>query len=74
MTHRYHLSEDYQPRNWSFMHPEPPASPPGRCPSLGGEFDYAGWPDCERFMELDRAIQLDARHDAEEKGCQRRAQ
>jgi hypothetical protein len=28
--------------------------------SIGGYLDYAGWPDCQRFMELDRAIQLDA--------------
>jgi len=28
--------------------------------SIGGYLDYAGWPDCQRFIELDRAIQLNA--------------
>jgi hypothetical protein len=28
--------------------------------SIGGYLDYRGWPDCQRFMELDRAIQADA--------------
>jgi hypothetical protein len=31
--------------------------PPSPFRSLGGYLDYAEWPDCERFMELDRAIQ-----------------
>lgn len=34
-----------------------PASP---FRSAGGYLNYAGWPDCQRFMELDRAIQLRA--------------
>ena len=34
--------------------------PPGPTRSLGGYFDYGLWPDCERFLELDRAIQLRA--------------
>ena len=28
--------------------------------SVGGYLSYAGWPDCERFVELDRAIKLHA--------------
>jgi len=31
--------------------------PPGPSRSLGGYLDYEGWPDRERFMELDRALQ-----------------
>jgi hypothetical protein len=32
--------------------------------SLGGFLNYEGWPDCERLMELDRAIQSQAqKHD-----------
>jgi hypothetical protein len=34
--------------------------PPGPTRSLGGYFDYELWPDCERFLELDRALQLRA--------------
>jgi len=34
-----------------------PASP---FRSVGGYLNYAGWPDCQRFLELDRAIQLQA--------------
>lgn len=31
--------------------------PPSPYRSLGRCLDYAGWPECERFMELDREIQ-----------------
>jgi hypothetical protein len=31
--------------------------PPGPFRSLGGYFDYAGWADCQRFMELDQTIE-----------------
>ena len=31
--------------------------PPSPSRSLGGYLDYEGWPDRERFMELDRALQ-----------------
>jgi hypothetical protein len=31
--------------------------PPGPSRSLGGYLDYAGWPDRERFMELDSVLQ-----------------
>ena len=34
-----------------------PASP---FRSIGGYLNYAGWPDCQRFLELDRAIQRQA--------------
>ncbi len=34
--------------------------PPGPSRSLGGYLDYSGWPERERFLELDRAIQLQA--------------
>jgi len=34
--------------------------PPGPFRSLGKHLDYRGWPGCERFMELDRAIQNEA--------------
>src|SRR5580658_3414955 len=43
--------------------------PPGPFRSLGGYLDYEEWPDRERFMELDRALQ----HSAQERhnsGCQ----
>ena len=36
---------------------------PGPSRSLGGYLDYEGWPDRERFMELDRALQ----HSAQER-------
>ena len=34
-----------------------PKMPPDPDRSLGGYLNYSGWPDRERFMELDRAIQ-----------------
>jgi hypothetical protein len=34
--------------------------PPGPFRSLGQHLDYAGWADCERFLELDREIQRGA--------------
>ena len=30
--------------------------PPGPFRSLGEYLDYSGWPDRERFLELDRAL------------------
>jgi hypothetical protein len=40
-------------------HAAPPLQrlPPDPYRSLGGFLNYAGWPDCERMMELDGAIQ-----------------
>jgi len=40
------------------------------CPfrSVGGYLNYAGWPDRQRFMELDRAIQLRARENQNTEG------
>jgi len=35
--------------------------PPGPSRSLGGYLDYEGWPDRDRFMELDRALRQAAR-------------
>ena len=32
--------------------------PPSPFRSVGGYLDYAEWPDCQRFMELDRLIQV----------------
>jgi hypothetical protein len=32
--------------------------PPGRFRSLGGYFNYDGWPDQQRFMELDDVLRL----------------
>jgi hypothetical protein len=34
--------------------------PPGPFRSLGKYLDYEGWPGCQRFMELDQAIQAEA--------------
>jgi hypothetical protein len=34
--------------------------PHGPFRSLGKHLDYKGWPGCERFMELDRAIRDEA--------------
>jgi hypothetical protein len=34
--------------------------------SLGGFLNYAGWPDCDRLMELDRAIQRKAQESADD--------
>lgn len=34
--------------------------PPSPFRSVGGYLDYAGWSDCQRFMELDRLIQVSA--------------
>lgn len=39
--------------------------PPGPARSLGGYLDYSGWPERERFLELDRAI---ARQAEEQRG------
>ena len=39
------------------------------CLSAASSITRAGRPDCERFMESDRAIRLHAQHEAEEKGC-----
>lgn len=36
--------------------------------SLGGYFDYSGWVDRERFLELDRAIARDGDGDEPEDG------
>jgi hypothetical protein len=36
--------------------------------SVGGYLNYAGWPDCERFIELDRAIQRHARENQNTEG------
>jgi hypothetical protein len=35
--------------------------PPSPFRSLGGYFNYEGWPDQQRFMELDGALRLKAR-------------
>jgi len=35
--------------------------PPGRFRSVGGYFSYEGWPDQQRFMELDEALRRRAR-------------
>jgi hypothetical protein len=35
--------------------------PPSPFRSLGGYFNYEGWPDQQRFMELDEALRLKAR-------------
>jgi hypothetical protein len=35
--------------------------PPSPLRSLGGYFNYEGWPDRQRFMELDEALRLKAR-------------
>jgi hypothetical protein len=38
----------------------PQGSPFNPFQSLGGSLDYGGWPGCQRFMELDRALQTPA--------------
>ena len=50
--------------------PEYPAPPLQRLPadphrSLGGFLNYAGWPGCERLMELDKEIQSRAQKQIE---------
>src|SRR5580658_7593643 len=41
--------------------------PPGPYRSLGGYLNYAGWPDCERFIELDSSLRRQAKErDADE--------
>jgi hypothetical protein len=37
--------------------------PPGPFRSLGQYLDYEGWPGCQRFLELDQAIQAEAQDD-----------
>ena len=34
--------------------------PPSPCRSLGGYFSYEGWPDQQRFIELDEALRREA--------------
>ena len=41
--------------------------PPSPFRSLGGYFSYEGWPDQERFMELDEALRRRARENP--RGC-----
>jgi hypothetical protein len=41
--------------------------PPGPFRSLGGYFSYEGWPDQQRFMELDEALRRKAYEDPQ--GC-----
>jgi hypothetical protein len=38
----------------------PQGSPFSLFQSLGGSLNYGGWPGCQRFMELDRALQTPA--------------
>ena len=43
--------------------------PRGPFRSLGGYLDYAGWPECQRFMELDRAIRHTAQESQQSDSC-----
>jgi hypothetical protein len=50
-----------------FMHPAVDEAspslarlPPSPCRSLGGYFSYEGWPDQQRFIELDEALRREA--------------
>jgi hypothetical protein len=44
--------------------------PPGPFRSLGGYFSYEGWPDQQRFMELDEALRRKAYENPQ--GCKPR--
>jgi hypothetical protein len=54
------VESGYQPHDTETQIHRLRALPPGPTRSLGGYLDYSGWPDQQRFLELDMALQRQA--------------
>jgi hypothetical protein len=56
---------DFAPPAADYAPPPLVKLPPSPFRSLGGYFNYEGWPDQQRFMELDEALRHRARENAQ---------